>query len=60
MHVGSISVRPSPPFALGAFLRETQIVPGQPLDYFAIEETRLRLLKLSRKMVTRGSKLRNA
>ena len=46
MHVGSISVRPSPPFALGAFLRETQIVPGQPLNYFAIEETRLRLLKL--------------
>ena len=46
MRVGSISVRPSPPFSLGAFLQETSLVPGQPLDGFAVEDSRLRLLRL--------------
>ena len=46
MRVGTISVRPPPPFAIDTFLQKTQMIPGQPLDGFAVEDSRLRLLRI--------------
>ncbi len=46
MRVGTISVRPPPPFAIDTFLQKTKMIPGQPLDGFAVEDSRLRLLRI--------------